>query len=1034
MLSKLTHVALLLLIMCALTSEVVAQNLKLTGVIRDPQGEPLIGATVLWKENPAYGTQTDENGRFELEVPATTGTLVYSYIGYNSHEDPFSPTHANLDAILTLQSELEEVIVVGYGTQKKSDITGAISSLKGDDIRGLPNPNLGTSITGKATGIHVVTPSGTPGAGLLISVRGSENPLYVVDGIPMLSESNSGLSTSYDTQGNTTGNGQNVSSIADLNPDDIASIEILKDASSASIYGARAANGVVLITTKRGAAGKTSFNFNFYTGWQQVSRKINFMSSDEFVALVEDARAQDLKKFEEDPLYFGEGFDPAVLTNPLPDSWYSNVNVDWEDEVMQTAPVNNIQLSATGGTEKNRFYISTSYFDQQGIVINSYYKRFNNRMNFDQTVNDKLSFGENFSFTYSKNRRSFNDDTYTGIVTNALGCSPLMPSYNEDGTYADYTLYQAAWLSDNPVLSANEVIAYSNSYRTLGTLWADYKIVPKLSFRTSWSADFTYYTDDQYWSPLTTDAIELGGKATNGSFKQFNWLGENTLTYDNMWNNAHHLTALGGFTLQQNQSDRLYVTGQGFPIGSGLQNVSSSAVLTDRTADGTGWALVSFLGRVNYDFKGKYLASFSMRADGSSRFGPENQYGYFPAGSVGWRISDEGFFPESQVLTNLKVRLSYGLTGDQEIGDFQYVSFWSPITYTGIAGLSPRNIADPNLRWQSNAKLNAGIDYEFWNGIVFGSLEYYHEEKYDLLSEDAIPGTTGFATITRNAGRVLNSGWEFNVNATPIRSAVTWDIGFNISYLHNEVLELTSDSILLYAYNDLAPSHILAVGQSQGSYWGVIYDGVDPQTGDPIYRDLNGDGVADDNDATIIGNALPDYYGGFITNLQWKNWNLNVATSFSLGNEVYNMIRGEYLSLGYSPEGWDAENILYQVYSNNPEYANDRWMNPGDETDIPRASLINSNNYQNSTQNLEDASFWRISNVGLSYDLKLKSRQYLRACQLYFQVQNLYTFTSYSGYDPEVSSTGGVDITTTGVDYAAYPKARTFLLGINLSF
>jgi TonB-linked SusC/RagA family outer membrane protein len=1021
-------------LLLGVSNDLFAQNLKLTGMIRDPKGEPLIGATVRWKEDPSYGTQTDEDGRFELEVPAMQGTLVYSYVGYNNHEDPFSATHANLDAILTEQSELEEVIVVGYGTQKKSDVTGAISSLKGEDIRGLPNPNLGTSITGKATGIHVVTPSGTPGAGLLISVRGSENPLYVVDGIPMISESNSGLSTSYDTQGNTTGNGQNVSSIADLNPDDIASIEILKDASSASIYGARAANGVVLITTKRGAAGKTSFHFNYYTGLQQRSKKINFMSADEFVALVEDARAQDLKKYEEDPTYFGEDFNPDVLTNPLPDSWNSNVNVDWEDEVMQTAPVNNVQLSASGGTEKNRFYISTSYFDQQGIVINSYYKRFNNRMNFDQKVNDKLSFGENISLSYSKNRRSFNDDTYTGIVTNALGCSPLMPAYNEDGTYADYTLYQAAWLSDNPVLSANEVIAYSNSYRGLGTIWADYKIFPKLTFRTSWSADYTYYTDDQYWSPLTTDASELGGKATNGSFMQLNWLGENTLTYDNAWNNVHHLNVVGGFTLQQNQSNRLYVTGQGFPIGSGLQNVSSSAVLTSRIADGTGWALVSFLGRANYDFKGKYLASFSMRADGSSRFGPENQYGYFPAGSVGWRITQEEFFPDSKVFTDLKFRVSYGLTGDQEIGDFQYVSFWSPVTYTGIAGLSPRNIADPNLRWQSNAKLNAGIDYEWWNGIVYGSLEYYHEEKYDLLSEDAIPGTTGFPTITRNAGKVLNSGWELNINATPIRAAVTWDIGFNISYLHNEVLELTSDSILLYAYNDLAPSHILVVGQPQGSYWGVKYLGVDPETGDPMYEDLNGDGVVDDNDATIIGKALPDYYGGITTNLHWKNWNLNVATGFSLGNEVYNMIRGEYLSLGYSPEGWDAENILYQVYSNNPDYAKDRWMNPGDQTDIPRASLINSNNYQNSTQNLENASFLRLSNIALSYDLKLKSKQYIRACQFYLQVQNLYTFTGYSGYDPEVSSTGGVDINTTGVDYAAYPKARTFLLGVNLSF
>ncbi|HUM47906.1 MAG TPA: SusC/RagA family TonB-linked outer membrane protein, partial [Chitinophagales bacterium] len=582
---QLSRKLLLVLVLSMIVHTAWSQTTIVRGIVTDKKNEPLIGATVRWKEDPAKGTQTDEDGKFMLTVTAPSGTLVFSYVGYNDYEEAFSPAKINFTVALNEHRELDEVIVVGYGVQKKSDITGAISSIKAKDLQGLPNANLGTSITGKASGIYVKTPSGTPGAGLLVSVRGSENPLYVVDGIPMISESNSGLSTSYDTQGNTTGNGQNVSSIADINPDDIASIEILKDASSASIYGARAANGVVLITTKRGVAGKTTFNVNAYTGLQSVSNKIKFMSSDEFVALVEDGRAQDLLKYEEDPLYFGEGFDPSVLTNPLPETWSTGVNTDWLDEVLQTAPVNSIQLSASGGTEKSRFYISNSYFDQQGIVVNSHYRRFNNRMNFDQTVNDHLSFGENISLTYSNNRRSFNDDTYTGIVTNALGCSPLMPAYNEDGTYADYTLYQAAWLSDNPILSANEVQATSINYRALGTAWANYAFSPKLAFRTAWSADYTYFTDDQYWSPLTTDAIELGGKAFNGSFNQLNWLNENTLTYTTSWNDAHHLSALGGFSVQRNESNRLGVGGQGFPGGSGLQNVSSAAIITSRIAD-----------------------------------------------------------------------------------------------------------------------------------------------------------------------------------------------------------------------------------------------------------------------------------------------------------------------------------------------------------------------------------------------------------------------------------------------------------------
>ncbi|MFI5135502.1 MAG: SusC/RagA family TonB-linked outer membrane protein, partial [Chitinophagales bacterium] len=606
--------------------------------------------------------------------------------------------------------------------------------------------------------------------------------------------------------------------------------------------------------------------------------------------------------------------------------------------------------------------------------------------------------------------------------------------YNPDGTYSDYTLYQCAWLSDNPVKSANEVIGFTNSYRGLGTVYANYKILPELAFKTSWSADFTYLTDDQFWSPITSDAVTVGGKAVNSSFKQLIWLGENTLTYEKTFNKVHDVNAVAGFTLQQSNSNRLGVSGQGFPAGSGLTNVSSAAVITGRVADGTGWALVSFLGRVNYGFKGKYLASFSFRADGSSRFAPTNRYGYFPAGSIGWRISDESFFPKNDVLTDLKIRAGYGLTGDQEIGDFQYVNFWSPVTYSGIAGLAPRNVSDPNLQWQSNKKLNIGLDYELWNGRVNGSFEYYHEVKYNLLSEDLIPGTSGFSTITRNAGKILNSGWEFDVDATPVRGNFTWEIGFNISYLHNDILSLTSDSVLLNAYNDLSPTHILVQGQSQGSFWGVKYLGVNPQTGDPMYQDLNGDGVIDDQDATIIGKALPDYYGGINTDLGWKNWDLNISTSFSLGNKVYNLIRGEYLTLGYSPGGWGSDDSLYQVYSNNPVDANNRWKNPGDNTNIPRASLINSNNYQNSTQNLENASYLRLDDITLSYRVKLKSTQYISSMRLYFEVQNAYVFTSYTGFDPEVSSTGGQDINTTGVDYAAYPKARTFLVGINLGF
>jgi TonB-linked SusC/RagA family outer membrane protein len=1031
-----TALALRFLLCSSLFISNALAQVTITGHVTDENNEALVGAVVRIKDDPNAGTVTDIDGNYLIVSSLSSGTIIVSFVGFQPQELGYSATKNKIDVILKTSTELEEVIVIGYGTQKKSDITGSISSAKNADFKDQPISNLAGSIQGKVSGINVTNPSGTPGAGLLVSVRGQNNPLYVVDGIPLLSESNSGINTSFDTQGNAVGDGQNISSINDINPDDIASIEILKDASATSIYGARAANGVILITTKRGAAGKTKFNLNYYTGIQQVAHPIEFLSSEEMVALIEEARANDLAAYEADPTVFGEDFDPALLTNPLPaDYWNTGVNTNWMDEIFRTAPINNVELSATGGNEKTKFYIGSSYFDQQGIVIESFYKRFNTRLNLDHTVGEKLSIGMNLSPTYSRNRRSFNDNTYTGIVTNAIGASPLMPVYNDDGTYAVFEDYQVSWLSDNPVKSAKEILAYTTSYRLLGSVFAEYKIRPALKFRTTWSTDFTYLTDDVFFSPLTTDAQPVGGKATNGSFQQTVWLGENILTYDKNINDNQTLNLVGGFTLQESKSNYLSISGQGFPIGSGLQTASAAATITGGTSAGSSWALVSFLGRANYTISDKYLLSLSARADGSSRFSPANQFGFFPAGSIGWRITEESFFPESEFLSDLKLRLSYGITGDQEIGDFQYISFYEPVTYNGQAGLAPRNLADENLKWQTNTMFNIGFDYALYDAKFSGSFEYYNGHKTDLLSEDIIPGVTGFGTITRNYGDILNSGIELYLDYAAInRKDLSWNIGFNISYLHNEIVDLSTDSVLLSAYSDLSSTHILAEGQPLGSFWGVLFTGVDPATGDPLYEDLNGDGSIDDDDAQIIGKALPDYFGGLNTNLRYKQWDFAIASSFSVGNEIYNLIRGTYQTGGWSDEGWDEEYFLYQVYANNATIIDDRWQEPGDETDIPRASLINLNFYNVSSQALEDASYFRIRTINAGYTIEPVKQRGFESVRVYAQVQNAFTFTKYIGFDPEVSSNGGDNPMTAGVDYAAYPSARTFTAGFNFTF
>ena len=1001
-----------------------AQDKILKGTIKDASGQTIPGASIVQK-GTNKGASTNTDGNFSITLSGQNPELVISSIGYATKTVKIGTENTVNVVLQESSSMLNDVVVVGYGTQKKSSITGAISSIGSKDFKDQPVANLAQSIQGKVAGILVSTPSGTPGAGLSVSVRGASNPLYVVDGIPMISESNSSLATSYTTDGTVNGKGQNISSIADINPDDIESMEILKDASAAAIYGARAANGVVLITTKRGLNGKTEFSFDSYTGVQNVSRKIPFLDSKGFVELQEDARAQDLKLFQKDPLVFGADFDPTVLTNPLPASWRTGVNTNWLDEVFRSAPINNMQISARGGSEKTKFFISGNYFNQQGIVIENFYKRASFRFNLENKVSDRVTIGTNSSFTYGRSRRSFNDNTYTGVVTNAIGASPLMPAYNPDGSYSEYGDYQASWLSDNPVKSAKEIRAFTNNYRFLGSVFAEIAVVKDLKFRSSFSTDYTNVLDDQFFSPITSDAVAVSGRALKGSYNNLTWINENILTYQKTFNEVHSLNLLGGFTAQASQYERSSVSAQGFPIGSGLTNLSSATTINAAPSDKFGWGLASFLGRANYAYADKYLLSFSARYDGSSRFAPGKQWGLFPAMSAGWVISKENFLKDSETLTNLKLRFSYGLSGDQEIGDFQYQSYWRPSRYDGMAGLQPRNLGNPNLTWQRNKMLNAGLDFELYNGKLSGSIDAFKGNRTQLLNQAPLPSTAGFLDYTINSGNIENSGVEFSLGATPVKNKnFTWGSNFNISYIRSKIISLDSDNQLISPYSDLFNTHILKVGEQVGSFYGFKYLGVDTQTGDPLYSD----------EKQVLGKAAPDYFGGWTNNFKYKAWDLSVSTQFSIGNKVYNLIRATYQTLGWSDQGWDENNELQQVYANNAAIVNKRWRNPGDVTDIPRASMINQNYLQESSQFIEDASFLRIRTVNFGYTIRPQSKKSFSSLRLYVEAQNLYTFTKYYGFDPDVSSTGGGSPNTAGIDYAAYPQARTFVFGVNFKF
>ncbi len=1011
--------------------------IMIKGKVTDKTGTPLAGATVLVK-GKTDATQTTADGTFQLTVHSAAGTLVFSNVGFANKEVAYSGGNTNITVQMDETiSVLNDVILTGYIKQKKSDITGAISSIRNKDFKDQPLSNLAQSIEGKVAGLQVTTPSGTPGAGLLVSIRGSNNPLYVVDGIPMLSESNSSLATSYTTDGTVTGQGQNISSISDINPDDIESMEILKDASAASIYGARAANGVVLITTKRGKNGKTDFSFDSYTGIQQVSRKMPFLSSTQLVNLEQDAQKQDLDLYNNNPSVFDSllnangvtGFDPSMLTNPLPSSWQSGVNTNWLNQVLHTAPITNIELSARGGNDKTRFFMSGDYFDQTGIVIQNSYKRGSFRVNVDNKVNSRVSIGAGLSFTYGKNRRSFNDDAYTGIVTNAIGASPLMPVYNSDGSYSDYTQYQALWLSDNPVKSAHAIIPITTNYRLIGNVFTDIDLLKNLKYHGSFSTDYTNLTDDQYFDAITSDASGVGGKAFKNFYNNITWIQENTLTYQTNFAKNNSLTVLGGFSMQNSTPQGYGLMGTGFPSGAGLNDISNAVSIFKMPVDpskNVPVGIVSYFTRILYSFKERYLLSVNAREDGSSLFAPSNRWGFFPGMSAGWLLTKEKFLDHSDVLTSLKLRFSYGELGDlSNNAPFGYRTNYTPASYNGQVGLRPYNLGNPDITWQRNKMVNLGVDVELWKGKISGSIEVYKGNQTKLLTQAPLPSTSGYAAYTVNAGNVENKGIELGISAYPVRNKnFTWTTSFNISYNKNTIQSLYSDEQLLSAYNDLFPTHILKVGESVGSMWGYKFLGINKQTGLPSFSD----------NLQVLGKAAPDVFGGWSNDFRYKNWDLNIATQFSFGNKVYNLIQAEYLTGGWADGGFDGNNQLVQVFANNASLVDTRWKKAGDASNLPRASVLFNYYQQQSSQFVQNASFFKIKTINLGYNFKPKKPVVYSSLRLYLQVQNLLTVTKYYGFDPEVSSNGGGAPQTAGVDYAAYPQARVFMFGVALNF
>ncbi len=1003
---------------CLMMSTAYAQQ-TVTGQVTDVNNEPLVGATVI-VSGTDRGASTDVNGEFSLQA-SPDETLIVRFVGYQSQEILVGD-QTEFNITLRVDDQLlDDVVVIGYGVQQRSDLTGSIASISGDQIQNQPIASLDGALQGRASGVFVSTPSGTPGAGITMNIRGqtsisgSSEPLYVIDGVPIISEDLSGLFSG----------GQATNSLADLNPNDIESIEILKDASATAIYGSRGANGVVLISTKRGVAGESTIGFSAYTGFQQVTNKLDMHSSQEFLELMNDAARQDNRdlgtNYSDTHVSDIWGFDPND-----PDLQ----NTVWYDEIFRTSPISNYELNASGGTENTRYFTSLSYFDQEGTQFGTGFERISGRINLDTKINDWLDFGTNLTLNRTLQDRVINDNSLYGVVINTLAGDPLMPVYEEDGSYADPFNYFGWWMLDNPLLIANEYQRFTNTTRGIGTIFGVANITDELTFRSSLNIDYTSLEDEAYTPIISRESqnAQRNGFGNFGTTQDFTWLVENYLSYANTFGDRHNVNGLVGTSFQQSNRDFSSINAQGFPSDQFIKLSVASQVTSASTA-GTSWGLASYFFRGNYTFDNRYLFTVTGRADGSSRFGENFRYGFFPSGSFAWRMTNESFMQNQTIFSELKPRISYGITGNQEgIGNFASRGLFGVSDYRATPSLVPTQLSNANLTWESTKQLDIGVDIGLFDDRINMSADYFIKNTEDLLLNRLIPGISGFSSVTDNIGRVENRGFEFDVRGVVLAdSDFSWTSSFNISFIRNEVKELEVNNQVL------SDSHILSEGQPIGTFYLIDHEGVDPETGNMLWIDANDDGVIDSGDRMIVGNAQPDFYGGFGNSFSYRGFDMNVLFQFTYGNDIFNHSRASYENLGWSRIG--IPGIFPLPDGNNHRLADDRWMEPGDVTDIPRASLTNQNWREYSTRWLEDGSYLRLKTLTLGYNFSPEFTQRLgmRTLRIYTQGQNLLTFTNYTGLDPEVNQNARNPLLA-GSDFGTLPQSRTISFGINLEF
>ncbi len=1055
----------ILLFLLIFSTSILSAQVLITGQVVDEKGETLIGVTIKVKNDEKKGTVTDMDGKFSINVAKKTDILMFSYVGYTPLEKQVTPSKPMSIAMVEDSKFLDEVVVIGYQNIRRRDLTGSVAKANLDDMLKAPVPSFDQALAGRLAGVQVSSSEGTPGGTMNIVIRGNNSitqensPLYVIDGFPV----------------------EDPTVSASINPNDIESIDVLKDASATAIYGARGANGVIMITTKKGKVGAPQINYDFSAGVQWLSNKIKMMDAYEFVKLQSEiyTAAEMSGNFGYYQTYEGH-------TYSLED--YRNVSqYDWQDKIFRDAWQQSHNLSVTGGTTEARYNASLSYFDQNGIVLRSNYNKMQGRLGFNvrkKKLNTNLSVNYNRSVTTgaSPSQNSYSGMNnlfysvwgYRPVTQPSTPLSSLLDNIRDEGieTVNDYRF--------NPIMSLQN--DYRKNYITYLQFngFAEYQIINNLRLKVSGG----YTTDNRRGETFNNSKTRYGYPgSTNGvnatltTSEKATWLNENTISYNKTFNKKHNINGVAGITAQESLYKYNSISTMQIPYESlGMAGMNKGEINTKNTRIESE-SILSYLGRVNYSYASRYYLTTSFRADGSSKFDKSNRWGYFPSFATAWTFTEESFLKDKKtILDSGKFRFGWGQLGNNRVGvndrfarlDMLFGTLGNYTTPNGVShgvypvgnninsvGVVPISLPNKGLKWETTSQANAGIDLIFLKDRINFTADWYDKTTSDLLFFTELPLSSGYGGAMRNIGKVRNRGWEFTINTVNVNTKdFKWSSNFNIAFNTNKVLSLAEDveskmTIATFDQNfNSTPSYIAKVGMPIGMMYGYLYDGTykleefdyvggnyilkpgianytaetGTQPGYPKYRDINGDGVIDSDDRTMIGRGDPKHIGGFTNNFEYKGFDLSIFLQWSYGNDILNANRLMF------ENGFNKKKDLNQFAS----YA-DRWTFDNPNSDIPRVSSSASNLVM-SSRIVEDGSYLRIKTIALGYTIptKLLKKLQISKARVYVSAQNLYTFTNYSGYDPEVSVKNSA--LTPGLDFSAYPRSASFNFGLNLGF